>query len=191
MFYFTVWETLSLTLILLLFGTLFGAAYSSFKIILAFPVRVVFLPLYSFKKYFNIQNTKQKQEQNLVYKILNHILDFVFMILLTVSLMVISYIFSDGAVRAYSILFFAIGYIFSFKFLSRPFSFFSIKSTGLIYAVLANLTFLILYPMFFGAELIKKIIMPIINRVKLSIRKQKNNKIIKSKLKKAEAFLIK
>ena len=191
MIYFNVIEMGLGLVFLCALGCILGGMYTCAKSIIIFLLKVVFLPIDTFQKEIIITNKDYKSEQKKESGIIKNLFDFLFLLVCAILFIVVSYIFLDGAVRILCLLFFIVGFIISFKFLSGLITRFVIKTTDFIYRCLTRLCFIALYPLFFIIRLIKKLLKPIIKLTAKALIKKKNKRIIVKKLKGIENFLLK
>ena len=120
MIYFESYEILTAALFFLLFGCACGMVYPSAKEILTsltaflFPLRRAYLKYTKHK--IDIEKTKQKKNK---LNIENHIVDFLFVIVVGIVYITMIYILLDGAVRVYSFFFFSLGFLITKRYIGK------------------------------------------------------------------------
>ena len=187
MIYSSIYEILIATISFFILGILFGGLYNSFSYFCLFLKGMILLPKNAYLKYAKKLKTNYNSEQNCK----NDLMDFLFILLFGISYILFSYVFLDGSLRLFSVFFTIAGYVISFKILS---SFFTLTVRKFILGVLKiseSLFFIFLLPLFKTLTIIKKLILPIINIIKVrlelkrysSLKRRKGIMIEKSLLK--------
>ena len=149
MIYFSFSEISIAIVSFFLLGCFFGAFYQSLICVYNFLRLSLLIPKYSYLKYNNIRYTNFNLEQKCNKKILLHLLDFAFVIVFGISSLLFYYVFLDGAIRLFPLLFTAVGYCISLNFFSIVFSKVINKALRCFLIFLLHIEFIILFPLFF------------------------------------------
>ena len=187
--YFNSTEILFSIIAFLAVGIFFGGLYHSFKLLFVFIKDVLFSYKRAHIRYNKKAKTVKILEQNSHNNsFLMQITDFIFVIFSGVTYILFLYIFLDGTFRFFSLMFFAVGYIFSLKTLDKFFSFALRKTLKAILLVFDFLTFVLLAPIFYLFGIIKRILIPIINFIALRYKNKRIKSLIKNKKRQARNF---
>lgn len=187
--YFSGEEVFFSIIAFLFAGIFFGGLYHSFKLLFVFIKDLFF----SYKRAY-IRYSKKIKKQNILEQnihanaFLLQSIDFIFVLFLGTVYILFLYIFLDGTFRFFSLLFLALGYIFSLKTLDKFFSFVLRKTLKTILIVLDFLLFVILSPIFYLFGIIKRILRPIIAFINIKYKKQRTKSLIKNKKREALKF---
>lgn len=191
MIYFSIKEIITSIISFFILGCFCGGAYKSSYILLDFSKKLLALPVYSYRKHNKNLKLDIIIRQRARSELFTNIFDFLFTVLISISFILFSYVFLDGSVRAFSLLFFAFGYILSLNFLSGYITVILIKSTNCLFLFFLFIYCILLYPLFFLIGIIKKIIEPIINSMVNKLEIINTKRIIQKKSKQIEKFFIK
>lgn len=191
MIYFSFSEILVASVSFFLLGCLFGGLYQSLITVYNFLKVLFSLPKYSYIRYKKIQISKFNLEQKISNSFLYQIVDFFFALLFGIFLLLWWYVFLDGSIRLFPILFVSSGYLISLKFFSALFSKVINKASSCLLKILLHINFLVLFPIFCLFEVIKRFLSPIINSIKNKYKKLLLHLLIKRKGEKIELFLLK
>ncbi len=187
MIYFHNDEILFSVLSFFVLGILSGGIYTSLVCFFLFIKVCVSTPKRLYLKYKNKINTRIKIEQNFEKtKIGIQLSDFTFVYFWGILFILFSYLFLDGLFRIYTLAVFGIGYFVSKKTLGQ---FFSKAILFLLNFTLRTIDFVfnfILYPFFIAADILKRLISPIIVLIQKKYRREKYKLLLNKKLKEIE-----
>lgn len=191
MIYFTPYETIIALTAFFILGCFFGGVYNLCGCFCHLIKTLIFLPITAYLKYKKTYKSAYNIRQNSVSLIAFQCVDFLFVLFIGISYILLTYIFLDGAIRIFSLIFFIIGYILALKVISPFFSKAINKAVVLIQNSLEQTAYVILFPIFRIFCVIKKLISPIILILSEKYRSKKIKLLIKRKNKYIEKNLLK
>jgi hypothetical protein len=114
--------------------------------------------------------------------------DVIFISALGICVILFFYVFLDGYIRVFPLIFLSIGYFISYKSLGFAFSVTLKRCFDIILKTATSLVFVFTFPLFFFYAIIKKLLEPIINTVSKRLADRKLKTIIKKSKQRIDAF---
>ena len=181
MIYFSEYETVIAGVSFLILGCLFGGLYNSFDSLFMFLKGILYSPRSAHLRYKNTTKTQDKTKQNTCNRAFKNLWDFIFVTIFGTVCILAFYLFLDGTFRFFALFFLFVGYVFSFKSLSLFFRVSLNKIIEFLLRVFEEISFVLLYPIFYTWDIIKKLLKPIIIVIARYYHKKKFEAFVKKK----------